>query len=83
MCTPQKPPKDGVPNTNPDGEPMLYVEYQNGKMHGVQKFLNGVLSEIAYYKNGKLHGEMKHIKMENVQESLRIKRCFKRADGSV
>lgn len=61
VCTPQKPPKDGVFQIRTqDGEPMLYVEYQNGKMHGVQKkFLNGVLSEIAYYKNGKLHGEMK------------------------
>lgn len=61
VCTPEKPPKDGVFQIRtPDGSPVLYVEYANGKMHGTQKkFLNGVLSEIAYYKNGKLHGEMR------------------------
>lgn len=61
VCTPEKPPKDGVFQIRtPEGDPVLYVEYQNGKMHGVQKkFLNGQLSEIAYYKNGKLDGEMK------------------------
>lgn len=61
VCTPKKPPKDGVFQIRtPDGTPVLYVEYQNGKMHGVQKkFLNGVLSEIAHYKEGKLHGEMR------------------------
>lgn len=61
VCTPKSPPKDGVFQIRtPEGAPVLYVEYQNGKMHGVQKkFLNGVLSEIAYYKEGKLHGEMK------------------------
>jgi antitoxin component YwqK of YwqJK toxin-antitoxin module len=61
VCTPKTPPKDGVFQIRtPDGTPVLYVEYQNGKMHGVQKkFLNGALSEIAYYKEGKLHGEMR------------------------
>ena len=61
VCTPKTPPKDGVFQIRtPAGKPVLYVEYQNGKMHGVQKkFLNGVLSEIAYYKEGKLHGEMR------------------------
>ncbi len=59
VCTPAKPPKDGVFQIRtPDGVPVLYVEYEDGKMHGVQKkFLGGVLSEIAYYKKGKLHGE--------------------------
>ena len=59
VCTPAKPPKDGVFQIRtPEGVPVLYVEYEDGKMHGVQKkFLGGVLSEIAYYKNGKLHGE--------------------------
>lgn len=61
VCTPEKPPKDGVFQIRtPQGDPVLYVEYKKGKMHGVQKkFLNGVLSEIAYYKEGKLHGEMR------------------------
>lgn len=61
VCTPEKPPKDGVFQIRtPDGVPVLYVEYKDGKMHGVQKkFLGGVLSEIAYYKKGKLHGEMR------------------------
>lgn len=61
VCTPAKPPKDGVFQIRtPEGVPVLYVEYKDGKMHGTQKkFLNGVLSEIAYYKNGKLHGEMR------------------------
>jgi antitoxin component YwqK of YwqJK toxin-antitoxin module len=61
VCTPEKPPKDGVFQIRTqNGDPVLYVEYKDGKMHGVQKkFLNGVLSEIAYYKNGKLDGEMK------------------------
>lgn len=61
VCTPEKPPKDGVFQIRtPEGVPVLYVEYKAGKMDGVQKkFLNGVLSEIAYYKAGKLHGEMR------------------------
>ncbi len=59
VCTPKKPPKDGVFQIRqPDGTPVVYVEYKGGKMHGVQKkFVNGSLSEIAHYKNGKHHGE--------------------------
>lgn len=61
VCTPEKPPKDGTFQIRtPDGTPVLYVEYENGKIHGVQKkFLNGQLAEVAYYKEGKLHGEMR------------------------
>lgn len=59
VCTPEKPPKDGVFQIRtPEGVPVLYVEYKNGKMDGVQKkFLGGILSEIAHYKEGKLDGE--------------------------
>jgi antitoxin component YwqK of YwqJK toxin-antitoxin module len=66
VCTPAPPPKDGVFQIRtPEGVPVLYVEYEDGKMHGVQKkFLGGVLSEIAYYKKGKLHGEMRSYKDE-------------------
>ncbi|MDP3935462.1 MAG: hypothetical protein Q8Q56_00490, partial [Alphaproteobacteria bacterium] len=61
VCTPVTPPKDGVFQIRTlEDVPVLYVEYQDGKMHGVQKkFLDGVLSEISYYKKGKLHGEMR------------------------